>query len=86
MFCALLTSRYQVSVYRTNGPLVWIPFLHGMIWLIDIHVISFKRESGRFSYHFREVFQKCKEYIGKLLIHIREIFQFCKKLYILEEI
>ena len=23
MFCALLTSRYQVSVYRTNGPLVW---------------------------------------------------------------
>ena len=24
MFCALLTSRYQVSVYRTNGPLVAI--------------------------------------------------------------
>ena len=24
MFCALLTSRYQVSVYRTNGPLVCI--------------------------------------------------------------
>ena len=23
MFCALLTSRYQVSVYRTNGPLVF---------------------------------------------------------------
>ena len=22
MFSALLTSRYQVSVYRTNGPLV----------------------------------------------------------------
>ena len=22
MFCALLTSSYQVSVYRTNGPLV----------------------------------------------------------------
>ena len=22
MFCALLKSRYQVSVYRTNGPLV----------------------------------------------------------------
>ena len=22
MFCALLTSRFQVSVYRTNGPLV----------------------------------------------------------------
>ena len=24
MFCALPTSRYQVSVYRTNGPLVII--------------------------------------------------------------
>ena len=23
MFCALLRSRYQVSVYRTNGPLVY---------------------------------------------------------------
>ena len=23
MVCALLTSRYQVSVYRTNGPLVY---------------------------------------------------------------
>ena len=23
MFCALLTSRYQVSIYRTNGPLVF---------------------------------------------------------------
>ena len=23
MFCALLTSRYQVSVYRPNGPLVY---------------------------------------------------------------
>ena len=28
MFCALLTSRYQVSVYRTNGPLVTI-YGHG---------------------------------------------------------
>ena len=26
MFCALLTSRYQVSVYRTNGPLVYFLF------------------------------------------------------------
>ena len=26
MFCALLKSRYQVSVYRTNGPLVFFTF------------------------------------------------------------
>ena len=51
-----------------------------------MHVICLKRESGRFSFHFREVFQKCIEYIGKLLIYIREISQFCKKLYVLEEI
>ena len=37
------------------------------------YVISLKRESGRFSFHFREVLQKCIEYIGKLLIHFREI-------------
>ena len=27
MFCALLMSRYQVSVYRTNGPLVYLLYL-----------------------------------------------------------
>ena len=32
MFCALLTSRYQVSVYRTNGPLVtFYSTQHGQI-------------------------------------------------------
>ena len=33
---------------------------------IVIHVISLKRESGRFSFHSREVLQKCIESIGKL--------------------
>ena len=32
----------------------------------SIHVISLKRESGRFSFHFMEVFQKCIKHIGKL--------------------
>ena len=37
MFCALLRSRYQVSVYRTNGPLVLknVPALGLVGWLID---------------------------------------------------
>ena len=43
---------------------------------ICIHVIDFKRASGRFSFHFREVFKKCTEYIGKLLIQMREISKF----------
>ena len=51
-----------------------------------IHVISFKRTSGRFSFHFREVYQKCIEYIGKFLIQMRKIWNFAKKWYVLEEI
>ena len=35
MFCALLTSRYQVSVYRTNGPLVNLIFI--LAGIEDIH-------------------------------------------------
>ena len=44
-----------------------------------IHVMSFKEESGRFFFHFREIFEKCIEYIGKFLIHFREILNFCQK-------
>ena len=35
MFCALLMSRYQVSVYRTNGPLVLIVILPGSVCLVS---------------------------------------------------
>ena len=41
-----------------------------------IHVICFKGASGRFSFHFREVNEKCIEYIGKFFIQIREISKF----------
>ena len=38
------------------------------------------RASGRFSFHFREVYKKCIEYIGKILgkilIQMREISKF----------
>ena len=53
---------------------------------MHVHVISFKRASGRFSFHFREVYQKCIEYIGKFLIQMREIWKIAKKWYALEEI
>ena len=39
---------------------------------VNIHVMSWKEESGRFVFHFREVFEKCIEHIGKFLIHFRE--------------
>ena len=49
MFCALLTSRYQVSVYRTNGPLL-IHFLFGFksgVWLSippnPVHCFSIRK-------------------------------------------
>ena len=41
-----------------------------------IHVMSLKVESGRFSFHFREVFEKCIDYIGKFLVHFREVLKF----------
>ena len=52
-----------------------------------IHVISFKGASGRFSFYFREVYEKRIENIRKFFIHMREInFFFCKKWYHSEEI
>ena len=41
-----------------------------------IHVMGFKRASGRFSFHFREGYQKCIEYIVKFLIQVRETSKF----------
>ena len=49
-------------------------------------VISFKRASGRFSFNFREVYQKCIEHIGKFLIQMRRFWNFGKKWYALGEI
>ena len=34
---------------------------------------TFKGASGKFSFHFKEVCEKCIEYIGKFFIQIREI-------------
>ena len=45
MFCALLTSRYQVSVYRTNGPLIIFICNLGlgqeMTLTFNTHLVSF---------------------------------------------
>ena len=46
MFCALLTSRYQVSVYRTNGPLVFIYGRGGHVG----HVTKMPRTNFRSTY------------------------------------
>ena len=47
-----------------------------LTFMSSIHVMSLKDESGRFFCHFREIFEKCIEYIGKFLIHFREILIF----------
>ena len=44
-----------------------------LIPLKNIHVINFKKASGRFFFHFLEVFEKCTEYIRIFFIHFREI-------------
>ena len=48
-------------------------------------MICLKRESGKFSFHFWDVFQKFIDYIGKLLIRFRDISKFCKKFYVLDK-
>ena len=40
------------------------------------YVMSLKVASGRFFFHFREVFEKCIDYIGKFLVHFREVLKF----------
>ena len=47
--------------------------------------MSLKEKSGRFFFHFREIFEKCIDYIGKFLIHFREILNFCLKVVHIEE-
>ena len=53
MFCALLTSRYQVSAYRTNGPLV-APYLENEWTEFDqfcMHIIIDKIYIGIVKHH-----------------------------------
>ena len=42
---------------------------HASAIITGIHVISFKGASGRLSFHFREVYEKCIEYIS---LHLDE--------------
>ena len=35
--------------------------------------------SGRFFFHFREVFEKCIDNIGKFLVHFKEVLEFSSK-------
>ena len=44
--------------------------------IANIHVMSLKVASGRFFFHFREVFEKSIDYIGKFLVHFREVLKF----------
>ena len=47
MFCALLMSRYQVSVYRTNGPLV-LNYLPLKIWTLKCSLNSLTLQFCRY--------------------------------------
>ena len=42
----------------------------------SIHVINFKDASGRFFFHFLEVFEKCIGYMRKFFIHVLEVSKF----------
>ena len=51
MFCALLTSRYQVSVYRTNGPLVYCAFSYFFKYW---HSVTFKTHCDQFNVYVHQ--------------------------------
>ena len=77
-------ARFVTGDYRTTSSvsdmisnLGWESLQHRRTEAKLIHVMSLKEESGRFFFHFREIFEKCIEYIGKFLIHFREILNFC---------
>ena len=52
-------------------------FRHVVALIKPIHVMSLKVTSGKFFFHFREVFEKCIDYIGKFLAHISGRFLNC---------
>ena len=60
-------------LYRKTGVCRGRPIF---LFLLHIHVMSLKVASGRFFFHFREVFEKCIDYIGKFLVHFREVLKF----------
>ena len=47
--------------------------------LFSIHVINFKEASGRFFFHFLELFEKCIEYIRIFFIHFPGDFKILVK-------
>ena len=47
--------------------------------VLSIHVINFKEASGRFFFHFMEVFEKHIECIRIFFIHFREISKFWQR-------
>ena len=47
-------------------------FKYSFWFLNHIHVINFQGVSGRFSFHFREFYEKCIEYIRKFFIQMEQ--------------
>ena len=59
-----------------GGRLVLGLFYISSMKRLFIHVINFKEESGRFFFHFLEVFEKCIGYIRIFFIHFLEVSKF----------
>ena len=88
IFCTQQCSRYNVGRGNRDDFLCWLLLLlcccfksmvniKGHVGTVSyIHVINFKEASGRFFFHFLEVFEKCIEYIRIIFIHFREISKF----------
>ena len=55
-------------------------YLNGKLTATVFHIIHvMKEESGKFLFHFKEIFEKCIEYIGKILDSFQGGFEFLLK-------
>ena len=80
MFKELKLQDFQ---FKINNKILITSYFLWKIGKIDnnlcsycIHLINFKEASGRFFFHFLDVFEKCIEYIRIFFMHFLEISKF----------
>ena len=69
MFCALLTSRYQVSVYRTNGPLVFYLYLTFIKSIYQLHSLMVSKQAALDSVPAVLLAHPSRRLIGELIVY-----------------
>ena len=74
--CGEFCHKQYLYQYFVAFPQLYCYRVAASTYINPIHVINFKEASGRFFFHFLEVFKKCIEYIRISFIHFLEISKF----------